>query len=893
MILVQNTLESTCGPSTFQLQQGIVYHYVQTPAKILPFQIESVAQLWTLFTNFVQQESCSVYFPVKFQKHTHALLVVCSNRWLQNYAPVGRPRSSKNISSGTYAKKVPPIQKPALPSLKAIDNGKLLLTSMVTLNSKCHTPDGSQKDELSHPTHRPNSILGHHVSYLQTVPGRQITTPSHHSSFGHRIANTYHSPISLLPQSIHCLEHLEYTLIWVQNEDESPPRFVLEDHTSATIPILPLPGDKRPKLHHLTLSHALSPQQCACILLTKAGAPHWKNASTLATVTGNQFPQPSQPYYTNNSHSMRVAISSGKNKWAHNNGQFPCAVELDTIYDNTSSTPPYALLPRDYSYYGLSLTRFSKYTSDLTRTKPHTKIQLLQRLSSHRLVQTILKGLISRECSVVSTIKANPRPDSFYNCLRLKNPLPKLTLSSDLIIPGQLYGGGHFQTPPTDQDNIYVYPTSLLTNTGPLCISRIPRSHTITWKPAISIPHCRSDHILDNILTDTILERIKWSCQQPAQNIIVYSKGNNKIFITTTQLCNLVENGKSINDEIMHLFLETIGHTINIPFLCSQFLPLLRRNGWNKVIKYFAPSKTHLRRTLYKPGIIGESAMAIPCFIHGCHWVAAVRREIQGRVIFFYSDDLNDNFTELIVKNLLQNTNKDFYPDNAEWINCGSITYLPHFNECGPRTAFALTVLMIHPSPHKDMLMEFMHPNLSQILHTWMASAILSGEVYFPPLDPPTSNQSTNMTSKSSPSSLITWNSTTSEATPNNIHEGILPAPLSKPQNCALRKPLSPIIDTLPEKTPQTTKAKPNLPHTKVKISNLQNNTPVTSPLHQFIKRLDSSHQQHITATQPTISVGLLQGLPKISISNKKPSSAYQEKRSSPTENYSGLSWIQ
>ena len=526
----------------------------------------------------------------------------------------------------------------------------------------------------------------------------------------------------------------------------------------------------------------------------------------------------------------------------------------------------------DYSYYELSLTRLSNHTGDSTRTKPHTKAQSSRQLLSNKLVQAIV-GIISRKLSDISTIKVNSKPDSFYNYLRVNNPLPQLTHSLELIIPGQLYGGGHSQTPLTNQEHIHVYPTSLLTNTGPLCISRILRSHTMTWKPAISIPHCRSDHILDNILTDVILERIKWSCQQPVQNIIVYSKRNNKIFITSKQLRNLMENGQSINDELMHLFLETIGHTTDIPFLCPQFLPLLRRNGWDKVIKYFAPSKTHLRRTLYKPGIIGESAMAIPCFIHGCHWVAAVRREIQGKIIFFYSDDLNDNSTELIVKNLLQNTNKDFYPDNAEWINCGSITYLPHFNECGPRTAFALTVLMIHPSPHKDMLMKFMHPNLSQILRTWMASAILSGEVYFPPLDPPTSNQSTKVTSKSNPSSLITWNSTISEATPNNIPECSIPTPLSKPQNCASRKTLSYIRDTLHEKTPEPTKTKPNPLHTSIKISKLQNNKPVASPLHQFIKRLDSSHQTHITATQSSISVGLLQGLPKIVISTKNTSS--------------------
>jgi hypothetical protein len=51
-----------------------------------------------------------------------------------------------------------------------------------------------------------------------------------------------------------------------------------------------------------------------------------------------------------------------------------------------------------------------------------------------------------------------------------------------------------------------------------------------------------------------------------------------------------------------------------------------------------------------------------------------------------------------------------------------------------------------------------------------------------------------------------------------------------------------------------------------------QNGAPVKSPLHQLIKWLDSSHQQHITATKSTTTLALLQGLPNIPISNKKPS---------------------
>ncbi len=205
--------------------------------------------------------------------------------------------------------------------------------------------------------------------------------------------------------------------------------------------------------------------------------------------------------------------------------------------------------------------------------------------------------------------------------------------------------------------------------------------------------------------------------------------------------------------------METLCYTVKCPFVCPQFLPLLQQRGWAQIKSYFSPHKTHPRRTLYKPGLTGEPAIAIPCYIHGCHWVAVARREIHGRVLFLYSDDLNDNYTERIVKQQLEQTCEEFYLADAEWINCKSITYAPHFNECGPRTALALTILMTHPAPHINMLINFMHPNLSQILRTWMASVLLSGEVYLPPLDHSTLTQQIEMSSKSDPASLIKWTS--------------------------------------------------------------------------------------------------------------------------------------
>jgi hypothetical protein len=66
---------------------------------------------------------------------------------------------------------------------------------------------------------------------------------------------------------------------------------------------------------------------------------------------------------------------------------------------------------------------------------------------------------------------------------------------------------------------------------------------------------------------------------------------------------------------------------------------------------------------------------------------------------------------------------------------------------------------MTHPAPHINMLINFIHPNLSQILCTWMTSVLLSGEVYLPPIDHSTLTQQIEMSSKSDPASLIRWTS--------------------------------------------------------------------------------------------------------------------------------------
>ena len=98
-----------------------------------------------------------------------------------------------------------------------------------------------------------------------------------------------------------------------------------------------------------------------------------------------------------------------------------------------------------------------------------------------------------------------------------------------------------------------------------------------------------------------------------------------------------------------------------------------------------------------------------------------------------YADDLNHAATELELKTLLKTFSPpSFYPDNALWIHCKSVTFSPHSNECGPRTLFALAAMALHPEPSSDILLPFMHPNLAQILRTWRGAALLTGQVSIP-----------------------------------------------------------------------------------------------------------------------------------------------------------------
>jgi hypothetical protein len=155
---------------------------------------------------------------------------------------------------------------------------------------------------------------------------------------------------------------------------------------------------------------------------------------------------------------------------------------------------------------------------------------------------------------------------------------------------------------------------------------------------------------------------------------------------------------------------------------------MLGTQGWAAVSNRFRPPSTETKR---QPSLDNPNT-SIPVHVNGNHWVALSRRKVNGAVYFLYADDLNSKRTEEKVKAVLYGIGVDpvFCPSNSIWINCRNCTCWPHSNECGPRTILALAVMMQHPSPHCNILLHYMEPNLEQCSRLWSATVLLTGEVH-------------------------------------------------------------------------------------------------------------------------------------------------------------------
>jgi len=169
----------------------------------------------------------------------------------------------------------------------------------------------------------------------------------------------------------------------------------------------------------------------------------------------------------------------------------------------------------------------------------------------------------------------------------------------------------------------------------------------------------------------------------------------------------------------------------SVYFLDSGFYPTLKSQGWTSVRRWFADhSPRYCPSTSSRP-LLSASSIALPCFIDNCHWVAVTHRVIADQVIFLYADDMNNLMVEQTVKQTLSSSDTTFFPESAKWTRCNNYTYLPHSNECGPRTLLALSAQALHPHPRCNILLPLMHPNLAQISRTWLAANLLNSSINF------------------------------------------------------------------------------------------------------------------------------------------------------------------
>jgi hypothetical protein len=140
-----------------------------------------------------------------------------------------------------------------------------------------------------------------------------------------------------------------------------------------------------------------------------------------------------------------------------------------------------------------------------------------------------------------------------------------------------------------------------------------------------------------------------------------------------------------------------------IYFLDTNFHREIAIHGWAHAYhKYFLheSSSRYAKLTQFKP-TLSTPIIVLPIHINSFHWVVITRGIISNQTYFLYADDLNlENSYELLCTIYSSTfTSPSFHPAQSIWINCPSYTYLPHSNECGPRSLLATSIMALHPTP--------------------------------------------------------------------------------------------------------------------------------------------------------------------------------------------------
>lgn len=327
-------------------------------------------------------------------------------------------------------------------------------------------------------------------------------------------------------------------------------------------------------------------------------------------------------------------------------------------------------------------------------------------------------------------IKRKQKPNKKYNCMK---PVHNIILNPPLVSNTQPLCNT-LKTTPTKQ------PPNPTIRSNPITILDTPtKPNTLEpedYNDYLSddfpiLPTSRSDHPLDKAISPTDISIIQHTCQlprtDPLRDISLRPIG----YLTPANIISLLSHGTATNDEVIHQYLSVLRtFSDDVSFVDTNFSRDLKEKRWPYAYqKYFdTPTHCHRQRTTLKPSLASSPIILIPIHINEFHWVALACRRINNKILFLYSDDLNNDNTESIVKEQYSTffTDSDFHPHDALWMNCHSSTYIEHSNECGLRTLLALTMMALHPEPHQNMLLPLMHHNLAQISRTWVAKTILT-----------------------------------------------------------------------------------------------------------------------------------------------------------------------
>ena len=202
--------------------------------------------------------------------------------------------------------------------------------------------------------------------------------------------------------------------------------------------------------------------------------------------------------------------------------------------------------------------------------------------------------------------------------------------------------------------------------------------------------------------------------------------------VTAFRLSRLIQNGELVCNEIITSYYEVICRVNSgIFYMDTTFLQVLLTEEWSYVARRFHGERRRSNdpHHIGRPRMEGENAIIIPIHYQENHWINVTRREqTPGEVTFFYADNLNCPHTAQYIESTFCSRIRDhrFMPTSAKWIICKQMHYDQHFMERGPRMLLAGTILAYHPEPTENSLLPLMHPNLSNIARTWVASTIVS-----------------------------------------------------------------------------------------------------------------------------------------------------------------------